>query len=60
MNGVGWLLNAKLKIEECIMKYVSGAYYPESVLYTLSSLKDDIVGVGLLINFEPSQKFVQT
>ena len=60
MNGVVWLLNAKLKIKECVMKYVSGAYYPESVLYTLCSLKDDNVGVGLLINFEPSKKFVQT
>ena len=60
MNGVGWLLNAKLKIKQCIMKYVSGAYYPESVLYTLCSLKDDNVGVGLLINFKTSKKFVQT
>ena len=25
MNGVGWLLNEKWKIEECIMKHASGA-----------------------------------
>ena len=41
------------------MQHVSGAYYPESVLYTLCSLKDDNVQVGLLINFEPCKKFVK-
>ena len=42
------------------MKHASGAYYPESVIYILCLLKDDNVRVGLLINFEPSKKFVQT
>ena len=42
------------------MQHASGAYYPESVIYILCLLKDDNVRVGLLINFEPSKKFVQT
>ena len=41
------------------MYHASGANYPESVLYTLCSLKYDHVQVCLLINFEPKKKFVK-